>query len=419
MLGVSRTDATTTGVRLDKSYGYTYERVSPGGHLRAQFLPFSRPSIGDGEIEAVTACLRSGWVTSGPRVAEFEAAFAKTVGATHAVAVSSATAGLHLALLAAGVGPGDEVITTPMTWVSTGNMILAVGAHPVFVDVDPGTLNIDPEAVSRAVGRWTRGIVPVHFAGQPVDLDPLRAIADQHGLALIEDAAHALGATYRGRPVGGGSTAAVFSFHPIKAITTGEGGMITTDDGALAERLRLLRFHGIGRDAWSRYGRRANPGYEVVQLGFKYNMTDLQAALGLVQLARLEAFIEARTSLATWYAAALGDVPAVEMLEPVSYPARHAWHLLVVRLRLEGLGVDRDAVMDALLAANIGVGLHFKALHLHRFYREQLGLPPDALPHATRASDRILSLPLFPEMTREDVRDVAIALDEVVRRHAA
>src|SRR6266436_5825914 len=346
--------------------------------VRADFLPLSRPSIGPQEIEEVTACLRSGWLTSGPRVTRFEEAFAETVGVAHAVAMSSATAGLHLALLAAGVGPGDEVVTTPMTWASTGNMILAVGARPVFVDVDPGTLNIDPEAVASAITPRTRA-----------------------------------------RPIGGGSAAAVFSFHPIKAITTGEGGMVATDDAALADRLRLLRFHGIARDAWSRYGRRGNPGYDIVALGFKYNMTDLQAALGLAQLARLQEFVEARTRIAAWYREALARVPAVEMLAPVSYPARHAWHLLVVRLGLEALRLGRDEVMDGLLAANIGVGLHFKALHLHRLYREQLALRPDALPHATSASERILSLPLFPGMTREDVEDVASALAEILRRHAA
>jgi len=387
--------------------------------MRQEFLPLSLPSVGPGEIAAVTECLQSGWVTGGPRVAQFEKQFAAAVGAAHAVAVSSATAGLHLALLAAGIGPGHEVVTTPMTWPSTANMILAVGATPVFVDVDPATLQIGPEAVARAVTSRTRAILPVHFAGQPLDLDPLRAIAARHGLALIEDAAHALGTRYRGRPIGGGSTAAVFSFHPIKAITTGEGGMVTTDDASIADRLRLLRFHGIARDAWTRYGKRATPDYEVVALGFKYNMTDIQAALGIVQLGRLEEFLTARTRVAGWYAEELASLPDVEMLAPVPYPARHAWHLLVVRLRLEDLRVDRDAVMQQLLEANIGVGLHFKALHLHRFYRERLEVPPETLPHATRASGRILSLPLFPAMTRDDVRDVAVALQDAVRRRAA
>lgn len=375
--------------------------------------------MGETEVAAVVDCLRSGWLTSGPRTGEFERAFAERVGAAHAVAVTSATAGLHLALLAAGIGPGDEVITSPMTWASTGNMILAVGGRPVFADVDPATLNIDPEAVVRAVGPRTRAILPVHFAGQPVDLDALRAIAARHDLSVIEDAAHALGTDYRGRPVGGGSLAAVFSFHPIKVITTGEGGMVTTDDATLAERLRLLRFHGVARDAWGRYGRRGNPDYEVVALGFKYNMTDLQAALGLAQLARLDEFVAARTRLAAWYTDGLAGLPGIEMLGPVSYPARHAWHLLVVRLRPDVLRVGRDDVMEALLAANIGVGLHFKALHLHRLYRERLGVKPEALPHATLASEQILSLPLFPDMTRADVDDVVGALGEVVRRHAA
>src|SRR5689334_21980655 len=360
---------------------------------RAEFLPLSRPSIGDAEVDAVVACLRSGWITSGPRVAEFERLFAEAVGAHHAVAVSSATAGLHLAFLIAGLGPGDEVITSPLTWASTGNMILAVGAQPVFDDIDPSTLNLDPAAVERAVTERTRAIVPVHFAGQPVDLDALRTVAARNGVALIEDAAHALGTTYRGRPVGGGSTAAVFSFHPIKAITTGEGGMVTTDDTAFADRLRLLRFHGISRDAWSRYGKRALPDYEIVELGFKYNMTDIQAALGLAQLERLEEFVAARARVAEWYREALADVPAVEMLADVPHPARHAWHLLVVRLQLEKLRIGRDVVMQELLDANIGVGLHFKALHLHELYRERLRVTPADLPHATAASERIMSLP--------------------------
>jgi dTDP-4-amino-4,6-dideoxygalactose transaminase len=384
---------------------------------RREFLPLSRPSIGDAEIEAVTACLRSGWITSGPRVAEFERRFADAVGAAHAVAVSSATAGLHVAFLVAGIAPGDEVVTSPLTWASTGNMILAVGARPIFADVDPATLNVDPAAAERALTSRTRAIVPVHFAGQPVDLDALRAIAARHGVALIEDAAHALGTSYRGRPIGGGSTAAVFSFHPIKAITTGEGGMVTTDDTAFAERLRLLRFHGITRDAWKRYGSQGSPDYEIVELGYKYNMTDLQAALGIAQLARLDEFVEARTRIAGWYADRLRALPAVAMLDDVPYPARHAWHLLVVRLRLDALRVDRDAVMHALLAANIGVGLHFKALHLHRLYRDVAATA--ALPHATAASHAILSLPLFPAMVEDDVRDVVDTLADVLGRHAA
>jgi len=382
--------------------------------MRQQFLPLSRPSIGPAEVAAVTDCLESGWLTSGPRVQRFEEAFAAAVHARHAVAVSSATAGLHLALLALSIEPGDEVITSPMTWASTANMILAVGATPVFVDVDPGTLQIDPDAVAAAVGARTRAILPVHFAGQPVDVDALRAVADRHGIALIEDAAHALGTRYRGRPIGGGTTAAVFSFHPIKAITTGEGGMITTDDPALADRLRLLRFHGITRDAWGRYGKRGTPDYEVIALGFKYNMTDLQAALGIVQLGRLDELVAARTGVATWYADALRGMPDVEMLSAVPYPSRHAWHLLVVRV-----GRERDVVMARLLEANIGVGLHFKALHLHRFYRDRLGIAREDLPHATAASESILSLPLFPDMTRDDVRDVADALSAAIGRHAA
>ena len=298
-------------------------------------------------------------------------------------------------------------------------MIFAVGARPVLVDVDEATLNVDPVAAEAAVTSRTRAILPVHFAGQPADLDRLRSIARRHGLALIEDAAHALGTAYRGRPIGAGDGAAVFSFHPVKAITTGEGGMVTTDDADLAERVRLLRFHGVARDAWSRYGQHRVPDYDIVTVGFKYNMTDVQAALGLVQLTRLEEFLAARARIAAWYEEALADVPGVELLGRVPYPSRHAWHLLVIRLRLERLRIGRDEVMEALLAANIGVGLHFKALHLHGLYRERLDIRPGALPHATKASARILSLPLFPAMTREDVRDVTTALEDIMRRHAA
>src|SRR2546428_13521775 len=232
-------------------------------------------------------------------------------------------------------------------------------------------------------------------------------------------AARALGRPRGGAPAGRGGAPRVFCFPPMRATSTGEGGLRATDWTPLAGRLRLLRFHGIARDAWSRYGRRGNPGYDIVALGFKYNMTDLQAALGLAQLARLQEFVEARTRIAAWYREALAQVPAVEMLASVSYPARHAWHLLVVRLRLEALRLGRDEVMDGLLAANVGGGLHLQALHPHRPYREPLALRPDALPHATSASERILSLPLFPGMTREDVEDVASALEEILRRHAA
>jgi len=367
----------------------------------------------------VSACLRSGWLTSGPRVREFEERFAGLVGVEHAVAVSSGTAALHLALLASGIGPGDEVITTPITWAATANMIVAVGAEPVFAEVDAATLMLDPDAVAAAVGPRTRAILPVHYAGQPVDLDAIRAVAARHGLLVIEDAAHALGTTYRGRPIGGGSTAAAFSFHPMKAITTGEGGMITTDDGALADRMRLLRFHGITRDAWNRYARHGHPGYEVTALGFKYNLTDMQAALGVVQLERLESFVDARTRVAGWYRDALAGFSTLAMLDPVPYPSRHAWHLLVVRLRLERLGDTRDAIMHGLLECNVGVGLHFTALHEHAFYRARRAPSAPSLPNATRASAEILSLPLFPEMTRTDVDDVAAALQQTVGRHAA
>jgi dTDP-4-amino-4,6-dideoxygalactose transaminase len=259
-------------------------------------LPFSRPSLGEAEIREVVDVLRSGWITSGPRVQRFESDFAAYVGSRHAVSVTSCTAGLHLALLAHGIGPGDDVVTTAMTWPTTVNVIELVGARPVFADVDPGTLQLEPGAVEAARTPSTRAILPVHFGGQACDLDALGAIASAHGLLLIEDAAHAVGTEYRGRRIGSGGNLACFSFHPIKNITTAEGGMVTTDDPALAESLRLLRFHGVNRDAWSRYSGGSSPRYETVRPGFKYNLTDVQAALGIHQLARLDGFIERRST---------------------------------------------------------------------------------------------------------------------------
>ncbi len=379
-------------------------------------IPFSRPSIGDEEIAEVVACLRSGWITSGPRTAQFEREFAAAHRVGHAVAVTSATAGLHLAMLALNLQPGDQVITTPLTWPATVNAIVLAGGEPVLADIEPDTLNIDAGAVARAVTARTRAIMPVHFAGQPCDLDALSAAAGPR-VSIIEDAAHAVGATYRGRPVGGLGDAAVFSFHPIKNMTTGEGGMITTGDPALAQRLKLLRFHGVERDAWKAYGTVQLPLYDVTLPGLKYNLTDIQSAIGLQQLRKLPALTAERARLAARYDDALRDLPELRPLAPAPYPCTHVHHLYVVRLAHERLTVDRNAFMSEVIAAGVGLGLHFTAVHELTYYRRRLGELRAALPHATDASARLFSLPLFPGLSDAEQDHVVEVLADVARRH--
>jgi dTDP-4-amino-4,6-dideoxygalactose transaminase len=380
-------------------------------------IPFSRPDIGDDEVAEVVACLRSGWITTGPRTARFEDEFARYVGAQHAVAVCSATAGLHLAFLALDLQPGDEVITSSMTWPATVNMILFAGGVPIFADIDADTLNIDTSAIERKLSARTRAIVPVHFAGQPCDMDPILALARERGLAVIEDAAHAVGTEYRGQRIGGFSNAAVFSFHPIKNITTGEGGMITTNDESFAARLRLLRFHGVERDAWKAYGTTRLPHYDVIMPGLKYNLTDIHAAVGLQQLARLEGFLQRRAALAQRYDAALADLAEVRPLGRVPYPSRHAHHLYVVRLGLEELSATREQIMAEVQAAGVGLGLHFLAVHGLSYYRQRFGNLDSELPAATDASRRIFSLPLYPLMSEADVDEVCSVLHRTVAAH--
>lgn len=382
--------------------------------MRSEFLPLSKPTIGQEEIAEVIDSLQSGWITTGPKVERFEQLLAQACGARFAVAMNSGTAALHVALLSLDLGPGDEVITTPMTFAATVNMILAVGARPVLVDVDRESLNLLPWQVEAAIGPATRAIMPVHFAGLPCDLDALHDIARRHDLAVVEDAAHAIGSVYRGSPIGALSEATCFSFHPIKNITTGEGGALCTHDEKLAERARILRFHGIDRDAWKRYDVRGVPHYEVTALGFKYNMLDLQAALGLHQLARLPKFITRRRELAALYRAQLADLPGLSLPPDSTGDDLHSWHLFVLKIHPEFIGMDRDAFMSALKEHNIGTGLHFRALHLHPFFASKLGYGPGSLPGAEWASERILSLPLFPGMTEKDLRDVTSAIAKII-----
>ena len=384
--------------------------------VRSSFLPFSRPTIGDKEVEEVCDSLRSGWLTSGPKVAKFEDMFSRWSGSQEAVAVNSATAGLHIALATLDLQPGDEVITTPITWPSTVNNIVICGGMPVFADVNRDTLQIDPREVEKKISPRTRAVVPVHFAGAPCDLDALKELCKRFEIVLVEDAAHAVGTRYRDELIGARSEVAVFSFHPIKNITTGEGGMVLCNDRERAARMRRLRFHGISRDAWKRYSQGGVPQYEVDEPGFKYNMLDIQAAIGIHQFKKLQEFNSKRRKLAENYKRLLKDIPEIIPLADVQYPHEHAWHLFVVRLNIDALTISRDRFLAELQKENIGTGLHFPAVHIQRFYREKYGYRLGDFPEAEWNSERIFSLPLYPLMTEQDQDDVFKALRKLVKR---
>ncbi|MBI1994156.1 MAG: DegT/DnrJ/EryC1/StrS aminotransferase family protein [Deltaproteobacteria bacterium] len=384
---------------------------------RKEFLPLARPTLGEEEIQEVVETLRSGWLTTGPKVERFEGRFKEYLGIQEAVAVSSGSAGLHLALLAAGVGAGDEVITTSMSFAATANAIVLCGAKPIFADCDPDTLNIDLRGVEARITEKTKAIVPVHFAGQSCAMDELMEIARRRAVPLIEDAAHALGTEYKGRKIGALGDMAVFSFHPIKTITTGEGGMVVTSNKEWAERMRLLRFHGISTSAWQRHAGGGSAQYSIQLPGFKYTMMDIQAAIGIHQMDKLDRFVERRAALAGLYCRAFKEIKGARPLGLVSYPQRHAWHIFVVQLELEKLTIDRDRFLDLLKERNIGSGIHFPALHLQPYYQEKWGYRSGDFPNAERASERIVSLPLFPTMSEQDVQDVMWAVGEILARH--
>ena len=389
--------------------------VDEGGEpVAARFVPLSRPSLGPEEEEAVVGALRSGWLTSGPQVRAFEKAFADTVAAPHAVGVSSCTAALHLCLVHLGVGPGDEVITSPITWASTGNTLLNMGAKPVFADVDPRTLNLDPAKLEAVITERTRAIMPVHMAGHPCDLDAMHEVARRHNVPVVEDAAHALGAAYKGAPIGAAGDLACFSFYAIKNITTMEGGMIALKDAEAMERLRLLAANGMAATAWDRYGRSAVAAPpQVVAPGFKYALGNVSAAMGLAQLKKFGAFKAARKRLASMYRAVLEEVDEIE-LPPDDAHIEHAWHLYIIRLHLDRLSKTRDEIAHDLRRENIGTGVHFYGLHLHPYYREHLGTRPQDCPEATRVSESVLSLPLHPQLTDKNLNEVVTALKKVL-----
>jgi len=376
-------------------------------------VPFFRPDVGDEEIAAVVETLRSGWLTIGPRTHDFEQAFAQWVGAPHAVAVSSCTAALHLALDALELEPGDEVITCTLTFTATGAAIVHAGGRPVLVDCDPDTLNLDPADVVRKLTPRTRAIVPVHYAGHPAPMDELLEIARRRHLTVLEDAAHALPASYRGRRIGTVGDVTAFSFYATKNLTTGEGGMLTTADASLAERLRTRRLHGMSRDAWRRYSADGSWRYDVAYPGFKYNMTDIAAAMGVVQLRRLPALHQRRRHLAALYDEMLSDVPELEL--PVTHAdVEHAWHLYVVRLRPQQLRIHRDELIELLKAEGVPTQVHFIPLHVHSYYRDTFGYRPEDFPAASAAAERILSLPFYTLMSDDDVGYVATTLRRIL-----
>jgi perosamine synthetase len=376
-------------------------------------LPYGRQWVDEDDIDAVVAVLRSDWLTCGPKIPDFERAVADVVGAREAVAVSSGTAALHAAMYALSVGPGDEVIVPAMTFAATANCAVFQGATPVFADVEPDTLLIDPDDVQAKITPRTRGIIAVDYAGQPCRYDELKAIADRHGLALVADACHALGASYKGRPVGSLADLSIFSFHPVKHIATGEGGMVATDDPELARKLRLFRNHGITTD----YRQREAAGswlYEMVDLGYNYRLTDLQCALGLSQLRKLPGWLQRRRQIARRYDEALATIPGIRPLA-LHPEAAHAYHLYVIRIDPSGVVGGRRQVFAGMRAAGIGVNVHYIPVHLHPFYRRRFGTGPGLCPTAEAAYEEILSLPIFPGMTDEDVQSVLVALASVIR----
>jgi perosamine synthetase len=384
--------------------------IEGGSPVRSSVLPYGRQSVDESDIRAVVDVLRSDWLTTGPKVTEFEESFAEYVGARYAVAVSSGTAALHAAAFACGLKAGDEAITSPLTFAASGNCVLYQQARPVFADVRSDTLNLDPDQVRAKVTPRTKALIPVDYTGQPADMDEMNAIAEEHGLMVVEDAAHAPGAKYKGRRVGSLAAMTVFSTHPVKHVTTGEGGVVTTDDPELARQLRMFRNHGLNSDARERQ-QKGVWFYEMVALGYNYRLTDIQCALGLSQLKKVDGWLARRRAVAARYVEALGLMPEIE-LPAVRSDCEPAWHLFVILLNLERLGVGRADVFRALRAENIGVNVHYVPVPWHPYYRD-LGYQPGNWPVAEAAYERMLSLPIFPTMSDADVDDVIEALSKV------
>ncbi len=393
--------------------------------MRPTFLPYALPDTDETEIEQIRDCFERGWIATGPKTQAFEREFAAMVGAKHAIAVNSCTAAMHLSLEAIGLVAGDEVITSPYTFAATAEVIRYFDATPVFVDISAGCLNISPQAIEAAITPRTRAIMPIHIAGLPAAMNTIRDIASRHNLAIVEDAAHAFPAAYKGRKIGAplfpeGSSIAhftCFSFYATKTITTGEGGMICTDNDELADRCRIMALHGISRDAWTRYTAKCNWSYEIIAPGYKYNLNDIAAGIGLAQLAKAERMRQRREDIATRYNQVFSKYSCLQV--PVQREdCQHAWHLYVLRLNLAEWSIDRTEVIEALKQANIGVSVHFIPLHLHPYYREKYGYQPEDFPVANREYRRAISLPLYSKMSDRDVEDVIAAMLDLVDRFA-
>lgn len=385
-----------------------------------EFIVFGSPAIGEEEVAEVVDSMHSGWLSTGPKVARFEEMFRQYVGCRHAIGLNSCTAGLHLLLLAAGIGPGDEVLTTPLTFAATANVIVHVGATPVFADVEAESMNLDPEQVGKVLrersGR-VKAIMVVHLAGRPCNMEPLGRLAEEHGLFLIEDAAHATEAWYKGKKVGMLGDGAAFSFYVTKNLVTGEGGMVTTDRDEWAELIRVLSLHGMSRGAWKRYSSSGYSHYQILHAGYKYNMMDLQAAMGIHQLGRLETYLRRREEIWARYDQAFSDLP-VRCPAPPEPGTVHARHLYTPLLELEHMDVDRDAVLEELKALGVGTGVHFISLHLQPFYQRLLGCRDEDYPNALEISKRTLSLPLSAKLSEEQVGRVIDAFRRVLLAHA-
>lgn len=394
----------------------------PVGQELSDFIPYSLHSIGEAEIAEVVSTLKSNWLTSGPLTLRFEKEFAEYIGCRYAVAVSSCTAGLHLALNVYGIGPGDEVITTPLTFCATAEVIEYQQAKPVFVDIDPHTFNIDPALIEERITSRTKAIIPVHYGGIPCDMSAILDIATRHGLHVIEDAAHAIGSMFKYNKIGNLGNPAVFSFYPTKNMTTGEGGMITTSDGKIAEMLKILSLHGISRDAWKRYSNHGQWHYEIRYLGYKYNFTDLQAAIGVQQLKKVDTFNATREQYARIYFEALNEIP--ELKTPNWYGLyfgelsncgfKNCWHLFVIMLQLNKLKIGRDQFIEELKSRGIGTSVHFIPLHLQPYYAQKYGYQEGDFRQAETIYSKIISLPLYPKLKIEGIRRVIDVLKELI-----
>ena len=392
--------------------------IDGGVPVRDNFLIFGSPRIEQDEIDEVVDCLRTGWLSTGPKVAKFEELFKQYIGVKHALALNSCTAGLHLSLIVAGIGHGDEVITTPLTFAATANTILHVGAKPIFADISLPSMNIDPEKIEKKVTSRTKAVVPVHLAGRPCQMDAIMDIARRYNLTVIEDAAHAVEAVYRGRKVGSIADLTVFSFYVTKNIITGEGGMVTTNNDEYAEAIQIYALHGMSKGAWKRYSDEGFKHYQVLLPGYKYNMMDMQAAIGIHQLKRIDEYSKIRERIWQRYDDAFADLP-IEIPPPPEPDTVHARHLYTILVRLDRVNVDRDTVQQALYKENIGTGIHFVALHLHPYYSKAFGYKRGDFPNAEYVSDRTISLPLSAKLADKDVDDVVQAVRKVISHYAA